>query len=173
MNIGKLEPLQNDSSKQAPPITEGFSEIQIDIHLTREITWQYDTRELRRHHEWPPFVMTINKSGWILPHPSAVLHVITSTGICGWQKLYPIVHLWSEVRYHPTQRSLKLLILWDPIISYASVHNQSCSPVPDDRSSIDTGGGYHIRSSKYENRPLSPFPSDILQFTLVALPGLT
>jgi hypothetical protein len=39
------------------------------------------------------------------------------------------------------------------------------------RSLIDTGRGYHLRSSEYENRTLSPFPSGILHFPLVAPPG--
>jgi hypothetical protein len=32
--------------------------------------------------------------------------------------------------------------------------------------------GYHIQSSEHENIPLSTFPSDILLFPLVVLPGL-
>jgi hypothetical protein len=32
--------------------------------------------------------------------------------------------------------------------------------------------GYYLRSSDHENSPLSSFPSDILQFPLVAPPGL-
>jgi hypothetical protein len=40
------------------------------------------------------------------------------------------------------------------------------------RSLIDTGGSYQIQSSQHENRPLSPFPSNILHFPLIALPGL-
>jgi hypothetical protein len=41
------------------------------------------------------------------------------------------------------------------------------------QSLIDIGGGYHFWSSEYEKRPLSTFPSGILHFPLVALPGLT
>jgi hypothetical protein len=36
------------------------------------------------------------------------------------------------------------------------------------QSLIDTGWGYHLRSSEYENRQLSTFPFHILHFTLVA-----
>jgi hypothetical protein len=115
-------------------------------------------------------MMTIKESGRVLSPPSAVFHVITLTGIRGWPKHYPIVHPLSGVRYRPSQRPSRLLNLWDPIILYALVHNQSCSSVPDDWSSIDTGRGYHIRISKYENRPLSPFPSGILHFPQVAHP---
>jgi hypothetical protein len=50
------------------------------ITLQGKITWQHDTREPQRQHEWPPFVMTIKESGRILPHPSAVFHAKTSPG---------------------------------------------------------------------------------------------
>jgi hypothetical protein len=56
-----------EHSDQALPISEDVVEIQINIHLTREITWQHETREPQRHHEWPPFVMTIKESG---PNPT-------------------------------------------------------------------------------------------------------
>jgi hypothetical protein len=131
----------------------------------REITSQHDTRETQRHHEWPPFMMTIEELGQVLPHPSVVFHAITSTGIRGWSKHYPIVHPLCKVRYHPTRRSSKLLSLWDPIIMYASVHNQSCSSVPDDRCSIDTSGATTFRAlniKTYQSYPshlvFSTFP---------------
>jgi hypothetical protein len=50
--------------------------------------------------------------------------------------------------------------------------NGCCNRAQLMRSLIDTGEGYHLRSSKYENRPLSTFPSGILHFPLVASPGL-
>jgi hypothetical protein len=37
---------------------------------------------------------------------------------------------------------------------------------------IDTGGGYHLRAPNLRSRPLSPFPSSILYFPLIAPPGL-
>jgi hypothetical protein len=62
-----------EHSEQASPIYEGVMEIQINIHLAREITWQHDTRESWRHHKWTPFAMTIKESGRVLSHPSACL----------------------------------------------------------------------------------------------------
>jgi hypothetical protein len=43
---------------------------------------------------------------------------------CAWPKHYPIIHPWSEVRYHPTRRHMKLLSLGTPYIPYVPVHNQ-------------------------------------------------
>jgi hypothetical protein len=102
-----------------------------------------------------------------------VFYAITSTGFRGWPTHYPSVHPLSKIGYHPTQQSLKLLSLRNPIISYATVHNQclflkaqlTCSL-------IDTGGGYDLRSSEHKNRTLSSFSSSILHFSLVALPSL-
>ncbi len=70
--------LWNDNSEQASPIFKGVADIRINIYLTREITWQHDTREPRRQHEWPPFAMTIKESSWVLPHPSAIFHASVS-----------------------------------------------------------------------------------------------
>jgi hypothetical protein len=36
-------------------------EIRINSHLAREITWQHDTREPHKYHEWPPFASTIKE----------------------------------------------------------------------------------------------------------------
>jgi hypothetical protein len=55
---------------------------------------------------------------------------------------------------------------------YVLVHNRTWSSRSDDRSLIDTGGGYHLQNSEYENIPLSPFLSGILHFPLVAPPSL-
>jgi hypothetical protein len=62
-----------EHNEQALSISEGVVEIWINIHLAKEITWQHDTRETRRHNEWPRFVMIIKESGQVLPHPSACL----------------------------------------------------------------------------------------------------
>jgi hypothetical protein len=51
--------------------------------------------------------------------------------------------------------------------------NTYCNRAQPTQSLIDSGGGYHIKSSEYENRPLSTFPSGILHFSLLVLPDLT
>jgi hypothetical protein len=40
------------------------------------------------------------------------------------------------------------------------------------RALTDTGGGYHLGAPNLRSRPLSTFPSSILHFPLIALPGL-
>jgi hypothetical protein len=66
--------------EQASPISEGVPKIQINSHLSREITWQHDTREPWRQHDWPPFAMTITESGPVVPRPGADFQVKTSMG---------------------------------------------------------------------------------------------
>jgi hypothetical protein len=36
MNIGEMTLLRNDCNKQVSPISEGFAEIRINLHLVRE-----------------------------------------------------------------------------------------------------------------------------------------
>ena len=40
------------------------------------------------------------------------------------------------------------------------------------RALTDSAGGYHLRSSEFQIRPLTSFPSNILHFPLIAPPGL-
>jgi hypothetical protein len=102
-------------SEQASPISEGVTEIRINSHFAREITWQHDRREPHRYHEWPPFALTIKELGWVLPHTSVIFHVKTSTG-SPWVT-------WILSQCTPVKRGkvssnstiIKLLSLWDPI----------------------------------------------------------
>jgi hypothetical protein len=67
-------------------------EIRINIKQPCKVsTWQHDTREPRRQHEWPPFAMTIKK----LSQAHRAL-VSSSTRkpqwvVCGWPEYYPNV----------------------------------------------------------------------------------
>jgi hypothetical protein len=109
------------------------------------------------------------------PYPSVIIHTKTTTGSPWVARTLSKCHSWSTVGCHPTQRPSKLLSLRDPIILVcASIQlNAYCNRAQPTWSLIDTCGGYHLRSSEYENRPLSTFPSGILHFLLVAPPGLT
>jgi hypothetical protein len=108
------------------------------------------------------------------PYPSAIFHVKTSTGSPWVDWTLSQCHPWSTVGCHPTQRPSTLLSLRDSInpIRASTQLNACCNRAQLTLSLIDTGGGYHLWSSEYENRPLSTFPSGILHFPLVALPGL-
>jgi hypothetical protein len=68
-----------EHSGQASPISEGVAEIQINIHIANEITWEHHICEPRRHYEWPPFTMTTKESGQVLPRPSEVRYSISAT----------------------------------------------------------------------------------------------
>jgi hypothetical protein len=91
----------------------------------------------------------------------------------GWPKHYPIVHPWSEVRYHPIHRHKKLLSLRNPYVPYESVHFKywliRTQPM---WALIDMSRGYHLGVLNLWSRPLSAFPSSILHSPLIALLGL-
>jgi hypothetical protein len=68
---------------------------------------------------------------------------------------------------------MKLLSLRDPIKSRMRQYTtQTYSSGPDDRSLIDTGAGYHLGAPNFRSDHSSSFPSSILHFPLIALPGL-
>jgi hypothetical protein len=91
----------------------------------------------------------------------------------GWPEHYPIIHLWSEVRYHPTHRHTKLLSLGIPYVSYASIHfNCLCIQIQPTRALTDTDGGYHLGAPNIRSDHSPSFSSSILHFPLIAPPGL-
>jgi hypothetical protein len=100
------------------------------------------------------------------PYPSVVFHTKTSMGSPWVARILSQCYPRSTVGCHPTQRSSTLLSLWDPInpICDSTQLNACCNRAQLTQSLIDTGGGYHLRSSKNENRPLSTLPYDILYF---------
>jgi hypothetical protein len=109
------------------------------------------------------------------PYPSVVFHVKTLTGSSWVTRTLSQCHSWSTVGCRPTQWPSKLLSLWDTIklVCASTQLNAYCNRAQPTWSLIDTGGGYHLRSSEYENIPLSTFPSGTLHFPLVAPPSLT
>jgi hypothetical protein len=91
----------------------------------------------------------------------------------GWPEHYPIIHPWSEVRYHPTHRHTKLLSFGIPYVLYASVQFK-CLFIRAEltRDLINTGGGYHLGALNIISDYSPSFPSSILHFPLIAPPGL-
>jgi hypothetical protein len=162
-----------EHSGQAPPISEGVTEIRINITLQgiNLATWHTWTTKASRVTTFRDNYQRV-KSG--PPYPSIVFHTKTSLGSPWVARTLSQCHLWSTVGCHPTQRPSKLLSLWNPIkpICASTQLNACCNRAQPTQSLIDTGGGYHLRSSEYENRPLSTFQSGILHFPLVAPPGL-
>jgi hypothetical protein len=89
----------------------------------------------------------------------------------GWPDHYPIIHPWSEVRYHPTPRLTKLLSLGIPYVPYASVHFKCLFNIAQPvRALIDTGGGYQLEAPNVRSDHSPSFPTSILHFPLIAHP---
>jgi hypothetical protein len=154
------------------PISEGIVETQANLNLTREITWQHDTREPWRQHEWQQF-MTRSKSraGSYLTLVPSFTRLPRWTHR-GWPDTIPY-NIHKEVGYYPTRWHTKLLSLRDPIKSHMRQYpTQTCSSGLDDRSLTDTGGGYHFGAPNFRSDHSSSFSSSILHFPLIAPPGL-
>jgi hypothetical protein len=151
------------------PMTEGVTEIRIKSQPCKGINLTTRHTQAQRHHEWQPFTMW--PKSWVRSYLALVLSSMRMPRRThhGWPEHYPIVHLWSEVRYHPPHRHTKLLSLGIPYVSYALVHFK-CFFIRTQltRALIDTGGGYHLTVPNLWSRPFSTFPSSILHFPLIA-----
>jgi hypothetical protein len=162
-----------EHSEQASCISEGVAEIWINITL--------QGINLATRHKWTmkaSRVATFRDDYQRVepgsPYPSVIFHAKTSSGSLWVAWTLSQCHPWSTVGCHPTQRPLKLLSLRDSINPICtSIQLNACgNRAQPTQSLIDIGGCYHLRSSEYENRPVSTFPSGILYFPLVAPPGL-
>jgi hypothetical protein len=171
--IMKLIILCLDAANKPSPMSEGVTEIRINSQPYEGINLTTRHPQARRHHEWQPFMTWPKSRG-----RSYLTLVSSSTRMpcwthCGWPEHYSIVHLWSEVRYHPTHRHMKLLSLGIPYVPYASVHFK-CLFIQTQSTwaLINTSEGYHLRVLNFWSRSLSTFPSSILYFSLIAPLGL-
>jgi hypothetical protein len=131
-------------------------EIWINSHLARKITWQHDTREPRRHHEWPPFAMTIKEFG-----TRSYITLVSSSMWSPWVTW--TLSLLSSVKRGKVSSNSATIEATKFVGSHKShmrqyIINDCCNRAQPMRSLIDTGRGYHLRSSEYENRPLSLLP---------------
>jgi hypothetical protein len=141
------------------------------INLTRVKTRQHDTRRPGGHHDWQQFTMW--PKSWVGSYlalaPSSTC--MPRRTHCGWPEHYPIIHLWSEVRYRPTHRHMKLPSLGISYVSYAPVHFKCLfNRAQLMWAFIDTGGGYHLGAPNIRLDHSSSFPSNILHFPLIARP---
>jgi hypothetical protein len=91
----------------------------------------------------------------------------------GWSEHYPILHLWSEVRYRPTPWHMKLLSLRIPYVPYTPVYFKCLfNRAQSTRALINTGRSYHLGPLNIRLDHSSSFPPSILHFPLIAPPGL-
>jgi hypothetical protein len=161
----KVELLLNDRNRQVLPISEGIVETRANLNLVREITWQHDTREPWRQHEWQQF-MTRSKSqaGSYLTLVPSFTRMSRQTHR-GWPNTIPY-NIHKEVKYHPTRRHTKLLSLRDLIkISYAPVHNSNLL-IGVRRSILNRHRrGLPPLSSEFQIRPLILLPIQYFPFS--------
>jgi hypothetical protein len=79
----------------------------------------------------------------------------------------------KEVGYRPTRRHAKVLNLGILYVPYALVHFKCLFIQTQPTWALnDIGGGYHLGALNIRSDHKSSFPSSILHFPLIALPGL-
>jgi hypothetical protein len=84
----------------------------------------------------------------------------------GWPEHYTIIYPWSEVRYHPTPRHMKLLSLGIPYVPYEPVHLKCLfNRAQLTQALIDTSGGLPPWSFEYQTRPLILLPIQYSPFS--------
>jgi hypothetical protein len=150
------------------PYPRVITETRANLNLARKITWQHDTHEPRRQHEWQQFTTrSKSRAGSYLALVSSFTCMPQWTHR-GWPDTIPY-NIHKEVGYRPTQQHVKLLSLGIPCVPYAPVHFKwlfiRTQPT---RALNDTGGGYHIRALNIRSDHSSSSPSSILHFPLIA-----
>jgi hypothetical protein len=125
------------------------------------------------HHEWQQFTTwTKSRVGSCLALVPSFTRMPQRTHR-GWPEHYPTTHPWSEVRYRPTHRHMKLLSLGIPYVPYAPVYFKCLfNRAQPTRALIDTDGGYHLGALNIRSDHPSSFSSSILHFPLTDPPGL-
>jgi hypothetical protein len=115
------------------------------VNLARKITWQHDTREPRRLHEWQPFTSWSKcRSMSYLTQVSSSTHVPGQTHH-GWPDTI-LYDIHKEVGYHPNQHHTMLVSLWDPMKSHMRQYTTQSLFIRTQptRALIDSGGGYML-----------------------------
>jgi hypothetical protein len=158
-------------NKQASLISEGVAEIRINSHLVREITWQHDTCEPHRYHEWPPFALTIKESS--RPHRTLVPSSTWKPRrvIRGGLNTIPM----SSVKYSGVSSNSATVNATKFVGPHKFRVRQYTTQYLLQQGTTDAIINRHRRwlppwSSESDIRPLSSFPSSILHFLLVTRP---
>jgi hypothetical protein len=93
----------------------------------------------------------------VLPHPSAAFHVKTSTGSPWVARTLSLLSFVKRGKVSSNSVTNEATKFAGPHKSHMLQYiiNACCNRAQPMRSLIDTSGGYHLRSSEYENRPFS------------------
>jgi hypothetical protein len=96
----------------------------------------------------------------VLPHPSAIFHVKISTGSLWVARTLSQCTSMKQGKVLSNSVTIEATKFVGPHISRMRQYiiKACCNGAQLTRSLIDTGGGYHLWISKYENRPLSLLP---------------
>jgi hypothetical protein len=167
----KLIILRLGAANKASPMSEGVTEIQINsqpckgINLTTWHTWATEETWVVIVHD------EVKESGRVLPHP--VFHVYASADTPRVTRALshctPVK--WGKVSSNPlTDKVTK----FGDSICPVCVSTFKCLFIRTQPTETltDICGGYHLGAPNFRSDHSSSFPSSILPFPLIALPGL-
>jgi hypothetical protein len=159
----KVELLRLDLANGHHPFLRVSRRFETIVNLAREITWQRDTCGPRRHHEWQQLTMTIKELSWAHLSLVHVIHAYASADTL-W-----VAHALSSLSPMSYDR-----VSVNSATDEASTQLKACSFGPNRCGpwSAQGGGGYHLGAPNFVSDHSSFFPSSILHFPLIALPGL-
>jgi hypothetical protein len=155
------------------PMSEGVTEIWINSRPCKSINLTTRHTQARGAPRVATFHNMINRSGWVIPRPSAIFHVYVSMdtpwvaqtlSYCTPVKQGKVSS--NSFTHDATQFGNSICHVC--INTFKCLFNRAQSTWV----LIDTGGGYHLGAPNLWSRPLSTFPSSILYFPLIAPPGL-
>jgi hypothetical protein len=161
-----------NTANKPSPLSEGVMNIRINSQPCKgmnPITWHTQARRA----PWAATVHeVIKKLGWVLPHPSVVSHMYASANT-PWEA-------WTLSHCTPVKRGK---VSSNSLIDDATQFGDSMSRMHQyiqvlvQQGSTDMGlirhrRGYHHGASNFISYHSPSFPSSILHFPLIALPGL-
>jgi hypothetical protein len=162
-----------DSANKPSSMSEGVTEIWINSQACKGINLTTWHTLAWGHHEWQPFTT------WPKSRARSYLTLVPSSTRMprrthrGWPRALSHCTPVKQGKVSSNSSTNEATQFRDSICPYASVHFKylfiRTQPM---WALIDTGGGYHLGVPKLWSRPLSTFPSSILHFPLIALPGL-
>jgi hypothetical protein len=154
----KLIILCLNTVNKTSPMSKGVMEIRINSQPCKGINLTTRHTQAQGHHEWQQFIT------WSTSRVGSYLTLVPfSTCMprrthCGWPEHYPIIHPWSEIRYHLTHWHTMLLSL-----GFHMSRMRQYIQVLVQQGSTDTGLNRHRRG-------LPPWSSEfMIQITLSIL----
>jgi hypothetical protein len=156
------------------PMSEGVVEIRINNQLCKSINLITQHTLVMEATRVATVHNAVKESDRVLPHPSIIFHVYASadTPWVGRTLSHCTLVKRGKVSSNPsTHEATKFEFSICPVC--VSTFKCLFIRTQPTRALTDIGGGYHLGALNFRSDHSSSFPSSILPFPLIALPGVT